>query len=285
MPEWTKEQQEAITDRDNNLLVAAAAGSGKTAVLVQRIIELILQDQVNIDEMLIVTFTQAAAGEMRERISRALLAELEMNESNGEYLRAQINLLNRASISTLHAFCKDVVRRYFHVIDISPNFRVGDATETDLMKLEALEELLENEYEKNSSDFLKLVEMFGGGRDDTPLQNLILRTYEFIQSKPDPLAWLQARAGDFKMDLAEFAHCPWLQSLTQQLQIELAGALNLFNEAWVKAGLPGGPFAYQTALQTDLEIVAKLVAALNDSLVAFYEQLQQVQHSTPGQSW
>ncbi len=280
MPEWTKEQQEAITDRDNNLLVAAAAGSGKTAVLVQRIIELILQDQVNIDEMLIVTFTQAAAGEMRERISRALLAELEMSEANGEYLRAQINLLNRASISTLHAFCKDVVRRYFHVIDISPNFRVGDATETDLMKLEALEELLENEYEKNSPDFLKLVEMFGGGRDDTPLQNLVLRTYEFIQSKPDPLAWLQARAGDFKMDLAEFAHCPWLQSLTRQLQIELTGALNLFNEAWVKAGLPMGPLAYQTALQTDLEIVAKLFAALNDSMAAFYEQLQQVRHPT-----
>lgn len=280
MQEWTKEQQDAIADRDNNLLVAAAAGSGKTAVLVQRIIQLILLDKVNIDEMLIVTFTQAAAGEMRERISQALLTELGKDDTNDEYLRAQINLLNRASISTLHAFCMDVVRRYFHVIDVSPNFRVGDTTEAALMQQEVLEELLENEYEKNSLDFLKLVEMFGGGRDDTPLQNLLLRTYEFIQSKPDPLAWLQARAVDFKLDLEEFAHCPWLQTLTHQLQMELAGALDLFSEALLKAELPGGPAAYQTALQIDLDTVAKLAAALNDSLFIFYEQLGRVQHTT-----
>jgi len=276
--EWTKEQEAAISDKKNNLLVAAAAGSGKTAVLVERIIQLILYDKVNIDEMLIVTFTQAAAGEMRERISRALLHELENTDTDGEYLRTQINLLNRASISTLHAFCMDVVRRYFHVIDISPNFRVGDATETALMKLETLEELLENEYEKSSPDFLKLVEMYGGGRDDTPLQNLVLRTYEFIQSKPDPLVWLQTKAGEFKLDPADFAHCPWLQNLTRHLQIELAGVADIFSEARLKAGLPGGPFAYQNALEIDLDITARLAAALNDSLASFYEQLQQVQH-------
>jgi len=280
MQKWTKEQEAAIADRDNNLLVAAAAGSGKTAVLVQRIIQLILEDKVNIDEMLIVTFTQAAAGEMRERISQALLTELEQDDAHGEFLRAQINLLNRASISTLHAFCMEVVRRYFHVLDISPNFRVGDSTETALMKLEVLEELLENEYEKNTPDFLKLVEMFGGGRDDTPLQNLILRTYEFIQSKPDPLAWLHTRAGDFKLDPEEFAQCQWVQSITHQLRIELAGVDDLFREARLKAELPGGPEAYQTALQIDLDTVAKLAAALNDSLASFYEQLSLVQHPT-----
>ena len=279
MREWTKEQNDAIQDRNNNLLVAAAAGSGKTAVLVERIIQLIVNDKVDIDRMLIVTFTQAAAGEMRERISSALLTELEKDCENDEYLRSQINLLNRASISTLHAFCMDVVKRYFHLIDIDPNFRIGDTTETAIMRLEALEELLENEYEKNASEFIKLVEMFGGGKDDTPLHDLILRTYNFIQSKPEPLSWLQARAGDFKLEAEEFIRCPWIQSLTQQLQIELSGVRDIFCEALKITDYPDGPAAYQTALTKDLETVGRLIQSLEDGLFAFYEQLSQVQYS------
>jgi len=278
MRKWTEEQQEAIRDRDKNLLVAAAAGSGKTAVLVERIIQLILQDKVNIDQMLIVTFTQAAAGEMRERISSTLLAQLEDNSENEEYLRSQINLLNRASISTLHAFCMDIVRRYFHMIDINPRFRVGDDTETAIIKAEVMEELFEQEYERNSADFLNLVEMFGGGKDDTPLQKLVLRTYEFIQSKPEPLAWLQERADDFKLDEDEFSKCPWMQSITRQLQIELAGVKAIFSEALEMTQLPQGPNAYQVALRSDLDIVKELIAALNNGILEFYEQLTQVKH-------
>ncbi len=279
MRKWTEEQRHAIDDRKNNLLVSAAAGSGKTAVLVERIIQLVLRDQVSIEEMLIVTFTQAAAGEMRERISLALLHELESNEADGEYLRSQINLLNRASISTLHAFCMDVLRRYFHVVDISPNFRVGDATETTLLKTEVLEELMENEYEKGSPDFLKLVEMYGGGRDDSPLQDLIARTYEFIQSQPDPLGWLEARTGDFRVEPGALDGSPWLRNITRHLQIELAGVAELLQEALDKTMLPGGPAAYQAALQSDLDTVAALQAALREGLPCFYERLQQVKHS------
>lgn len=278
MPKWTKEQQSAIEDRKKNLLVSAAAGSGKTAVLVERIIQLILRDQVNIDEMLIVTFTQAAAGEMRERISRALLHELEANDQNGEYLRSQINLLSRASISTLHAFCMDVVRRYFHVVDISPNFRVGDATETTLLKTEALEELLESEYEKGDADFLRLVEMYGGGRDDSPLQDLIARIYEFVQSKPDPLGWLQERTDDFNIEADDFADSIWCRKITRQLQIELAGVEELFEEALSKTRLPRGPISYEAALQSDISIAEGLKAALPESLQSFYERLKQVRH-------
>lgn len=278
MQEWTNEQEEAILDRGNNLLVSAAAGSGKTAVLVERIIRLIIQDQDSIEDMLIVTFTQAAAGEMRERISQALLKELARNDHRGEYLRAQINLLNRASISTLHAFCMEVVRRYFHVLDINPKFRVGDTTETGLMKLEVLEELLENEYEKHDPAFLRLVEMFGGGRDDSPLQDLVLRTYEFIQSKPDPLAWLHERAGDFKLEPEEFSCCSWLQSLTGQLRIELGGVLELLQEALAMASLPEGPGAYQPALRVDLDTVTNLAAALDVGLPEFYRELQRVEY-------
>ena len=134
MERWTKEQKNAIEARNSNLLVAAAAGSGKTAVLVERIIQLIIKDGINIDKLLIVTFTNAAAGEMRERINLALLEEVEKSDNNKEHLRKQVNMLSRSSISTLHSFCIDVVRRYFHLINIDPKFRIGDMTEISILK-------------------------------------------------------------------------------------------------------------------------------------------------------
>lgn len=283
MPNWTEDQRQAILDRDKDLLVAAAAGSGKTAVLVERIIQLMLLDKVNIDQMLIVTFTQAAAGEMRQRISAALLAQLEESAPNNDahleiFLRDQLNLLNRASISTLHAFCLEVVKRHFHVINIDPRFRIGDDTETTIMKTEIMEELFEEEYEQQSPGFLKLVEMFGGGKDDTPLQKLILRTYEFIQSKPEPLVWLQARVGDFNIEAENFSNCPWVQSVKSHLQIELRGAQAIFAEALELTQRPGGPSTYEKALQSDLEQVAQLQATLDEDIFSFYEQLTCLQH-------
>ena len=282
MREWTEEQENAITARNTNLLVAAAAGSGKTAVLVERIIQLIIKDKVDIDRMLVATFTHAAAGEMRERISAALLAELEKKDENEEYLRKQMNLLNRASINTLHAFCTDVVRKYFYLIDVDPNFRIGDTTETSIMKLEAIEELLESEYAKESPAFLNLVEMFGGGKDDAPLQKLVLQAYEFIQSKPNPLAWMETRAGDFNMTEEEFACCPWIESLTQQLRINLSGARDLFSEAVQITEMVQGPLAYQPALIDDVQTVEQLIKALGQGLPSLYEQLAEVQYSRLG---
>lgn len=178
---WTKYQESAITARKCNLLVAAAAGSGKTAVLVQRIIRLIIDDKVDLDKLLIVTFTNAAAAEMRERISAAIFKELE-KKNDSEHLRRQLNLLSRCSISTLHSFCIDVVKSHFHLINITPNFRIGDTRETALLKQEAIEELFEAEYEKASKQFLGLVEMFAGSKNDKPLQELVLKAYDFVQS-------------------------------------------------------------------------------------------------------
>ena len=150
---WTEAQQIAIIARDCYLLVAAAAGSGNTAVLVERIIILVLEDGVDIDRMLIVTFTQAAAGEMRERISNALQSELESNPENEQHLRRQLKLLNQASISTIHAFCTDVIRRYFHLVGIDPGFRISDSMESDLIKMETLEDFFEACYEKETDIF------------------------------------------------------------------------------------------------------------------------------------
>src|SRR5699024_9489732 len=141
MVKWTPEQQQAIYEKNNNILVAAAAGSGKTAVLVERIIEKILDenDPINIDELLVATFTNAAAEEMRQRIGAALENALHENPTS-YHLKRQLSLLQRASISTIHSFCMNVVRQYSYVIDLDPAFRIADEMEIDLLKHEVLDE-------------------------------------------------------------------------------------------------------------------------------------------------
>ena len=148
---WTNEQKEAIETRGCNLLVAAAAGAGKTAVLVERIIKMITDKNkaVDIDRLLVVTFTNAAAAEMRERICNAISREL-FNDPESKLLQRQLVLLNKARITTIHSFCLDVIRNYFHIIDLDPRFRVADETEAILLKNEAIEELFDKKYEEEN---------------------------------------------------------------------------------------------------------------------------------------
>ena len=201
MPEWTPQQQQAIEAQGSNLLVAASAGSGKTAVLVQRILHIIIDQKVDIDRLLVVTFTQAAAAEMRERISTALMETIE-KDGNDPHLRNQLLLLNHAQISTLHSFCNQIVRSYFHLIELDPRYRIADQTEAGLIKMEVMEELMEAQYEQNDPDFIELVEIFSTSRDDSPLRDLVLHIYDFIQSQPDPLNWLQEKTAMFMADKA-----------------------------------------------------------------------------------
>ena len=141
---WTEEQQQVIDSRNCNLLVAAAAGSGKTAVLVERIIKIITDKvtPVDIDSLLVVTFTNAAAAEMRERIGDAIGKALEENPED-EHLQNQLILLNKASITTIHSFCLEVIKSNFHKIDLDPNFRIGDETECSILKLDTMDEVFE----------------------------------------------------------------------------------------------------------------------------------------------
>jgi len=151
---WTKEQQKAIDTRKCNLLVAAAAGSGKTAVLVERIIKIITNEKepVDIDRLLVVTFTNAAASEMRERIGEAISKELDKNPDS-TLLQRQLTLLNRSNITTMHSFCLDVIKNNFHTIDLDPSFRIAEETEAILLKQELLQELMEDRYDKNDQGF------------------------------------------------------------------------------------------------------------------------------------
>ncbi|MGL5478263.1 MAG: UvrD-helicase domain-containing protein, partial [Clostridium sp.] len=167
---WTKEQKLAIDTRRCNLLVAAAAGSGKTAVLVERIIKIVTNEEnpVDIDRLLVVTFTSAAASEMRERIAFAITKALEENPSS-TVLQKQLTLLSRANITTMHSFCLDVIKNNFHTIDLDPAFRIGDETEGVLLKNEIIDELFEELYEIEDKEFLDLVEAYSSSRDDLRL--------------------------------------------------------------------------------------------------------------------
>ncbi|KUK81798.1 MAG: ATP-dependent helicase/nuclease subunit A, partial [Pelotomaculum thermopropionicum] len=249
---WTDEQKEAIYSRGGNLLVSAAAGAGKTTVLVERIIRLVTDpaQQVDIDRLLIVTFTNAAASEMRERIGRALAHEIS-NQPDSKHLRRQAALLNRACISTIHSFCLELLRGHFHRIELDPAFRVADETETALIQTEALEELFEQCYASGTDSlFTSLVDCYGGKRDDTNLQQMVLSVYKLARSTSRPQQWLAQLPDNFKLpqDTA-FDRLTWSVILQEALEIELAGIMVSLDAALRLSRHPGGPVVYSANLE------------------------------------
>lgn len=280
MVKWTKDQKKAIEERKCNLLISAAAGSGKTAVLVERIIQLLTQDKIDIDKLLIVTFTNAAAGEMRERIANAISKELEKKDSDKIHLRKQINLLNKASISTIHSFCIDVVRKNFHLINVDPNFRIGDITETSILKGESLEEIFEKEYKEENEEFVDLVERFGGNREDIPLQEMVLNLYEFIQSQPYPRKWLKEKVEEFNDIVGNLENNSWYKEIVNEMSISLNSAKEVFIEALDISKRPMGPYTYKEALEYDLIITDELIQASKISLEYFYSKLIDLKHKS-----
>ena len=223
---WTKEQEQAIYEKNTNILVAAAAGSGKTAVLVERIINKIINENIDIDKLLVVTFTNAAASEMRERVLNAIYEKLE-NDSENQNLQRQITLLNKASICTIDSFCLDVVRNHFYELDnVSPNFRIGDTTEIELLKQEIIEEIFEKKYEEEDKDFNTLINTYTSYRDDTPLKEIILKIYNYIQSNPFPEKWLNEKIEMFNLEEkneehSDFSNTVWGEELLKEVEEEL----------------------------------------------------------------
>ena len=275
---WTDEQLTAITARDCNLLVAAAAGAGKTAVLVERIIRRItdINSPVDVDRMLVVTFTKAAAAEMRERIGAAIARELNRNPGS-RHLHRQLTLLNRAAITTLHSFCLEVLRQYFYRLDLDPVFRVADDTEADLLRMEALEEILEGRYTAGDEGFLKLVDAYGGDRDDTKLQELVLKLYEFASSNPWPELWLQTMAENYRPgEHADIDALPWGKSVVEWVELQLQGLRTRLERALKLAAAPGGPEVYLSTLREDSVRVEELLRAAS-SWTALYKAFAGVQ--------
>ena len=189
---WTKEQEQVIRLRDRNILVSAAAGSGKTAVLVERILSM-LTDPVHpldVSRLLVVTFTKAAAAEMKERIRKAIETLLEEKGEN-PHLRQQATLIYSAQITTIDSFCQMVVREHFHRIDLDPGFRVADEGELKLLQQDVLDEMLEEEYAGGTDAFRRFVEAYAPGRNDRKLGEMILKLYTYSRSYPDPEEWLE----------------------------------------------------------------------------------------------
>ena len=201
---WTKEQRQVIDLRDRNILVSAAAGSGKTAVLVERIITMLTSgtQPVDVDHLLIVTFTEAAAAEMKERIRNAIECKLEAEPDN-EHLKQQATLIHNARITTIHSFCLSVVRDHFHAIDIDPGFRVGEEGELKLLRQDVLREVLEEKYQQKEQRFLDFTLAYGSGRNDKKIEELILKIYEYSRSYPDADRWIRDCVRSYQIDTLE----------------------------------------------------------------------------------
>ena len=224
--DWTKEQKDAIYKKNSNILVAAAAGSGKTAVLVERIIQKILKDGIDIDKLLIVTFTSAAASEMRERILEAIYKKIDEDPEN-ENLQKQIILLGRSNISTIHSFCLDVIRNNFFEIDLSSNFRIANEEEVLLLKQEVLEDLFEKLYESEDEDFGKLIDTYTGYKGDEPLKEIIFNIFNFIQNFPFPEEWLENNIEKFRPrnEERDFYATDWGKILLGEIKDEVVDSI------------------------------------------------------------
>ena len=254
---WTKEQEQVIKLRNRNILVSAAAGSGKTAVLVQRILEKVMDPDhpVDIDRLLIMTFTRAAAGEMRERIANALENALYENPDN-EHLQRQTTLIHTAQITTIDGFCAYVIRNYFHLIGLDPGYRTGEEGELKLLKEDVMKELLENYYAKDSGKFKYFIECYASGKTDDGIKELIYSLYNAAMSNPYPDSWLEKCIDCYRnTDLESIKVSEWMKLLWKNVAEDLDQAKTLIEEARELCFVPGGPYLYDDALGSDLLLI------------------------------
>ncbi|NLL78676.1 MAG: helicase-exonuclease AddAB subunit AddA [Clostridiales bacterium] len=272
---FTPEQQRVIDTRGKNILVSAAAGSGKTAVLVERIIQKITDREhpVDIDRLLIVTFTSAAAAQMRERIGLAIEERLYEDPEN-EHLQRQSALLHNAQITTIDSFCLFVVRNNFNDIGLDPAFRVGDEGEMRLLKQDTITELFEECFAQKGEAFSGLVEAFGKSGSEKPLAEQVLKLYEFAMSLPWPKEWLLERKSDYRMQsLEELEESCFMKGAWEEIQLLLEDALGILRKAIQICEEPSGPYMYGEMLDADVVMVEKLIRAAQSGMQSFYEEV------------
>lgn len=271
---WTEKQQQVIDSRNRNLLVSAAAGSGKTAVLVERIIQMISggDHPLDIDQLLVMTFTNAAAAEMRERIGAAVEKKLKEHPED-EHLWLQAALIPQAMITTIDSFCLNIIRNHFNSLDIDPSFRIGDEGELSLLRGDVMGEMLEACYEEGDEAFAGFVEHFGRGKSDKGIEDVILQAWQFSQSHPWPSLWLKACRRELdEENLKEMEKSPWMRFLfkdTARQMEELGGQLDTALEVCREEN---GPLAYEPMLMSDR---AKIQAIGTAACEGRYEQLYQ----------
>ena len=294
---FTKEQQETIDARNASILVSAAAGSGKTAVLVERIIQMVKDPvhPVDIDRLLVVTFTSAAAAQMRERISQALSDAVDEHPENA-HLTRQLTLIHHAQITTIDSFCLYLIRNHFDEIGLDPDFRVADEGEVRLLKRDVLDEMLEEYFARGAESsgedsatgdgsrpseaeegretgkgsetdgscagsFQEIVEYFSPQGNDKRLEEQLLSLYEFAMSYPWPEEWLQEHQKDYDVPEGGLDACPWVEKLKSYVKMQLSEAEQLLEQALSLCREPDGPYMYLDTLLEDQERVAELSRA------------------------
>lgn len=230
---WTTEQQQAIDIRDCNVLVSAAAGSGKTAVLTERIRKLIMDDAVSIENMLIVTFSNAAASEMKEKIIKALKKAAYADEDKDipydktEFLRRQISIAHNADISTFHSFAMNVIRKYFYKAGVEPGFAICDEARRSIIIDDVLDNLIESRFENDAEEFSEFMKNYSSVKNDKGVRSLILYVYGFIMSLPDPFEWLDNAVSNLEIDEDEFEKSFIYKALELDVKNDVLKALSL----------------------------------------------------------
>ena len=269
---FTKEQQAVIDARKCNILVSAAAGSGKTAVLVERIIKMIRED-TDIDHLLVVTFTKAAAAQMREKITAAIQESL-LEDPDNKHLQKQETLIHNAQITTIDSFCQYVLRNNFNTIGIDPSFHVGDDAEMRLLQEEVMTELLEEEYSlaaesqnlaekagstEESSDFLYCMDYFGTGSSDKKVEEYILALYRFAMSMPWPEDWINERAGDYAIGKCDFNELDFVKGCVSKAKLIINGMLQNLETAEAVCCESDGPYPYGPTVESDKASIEALL--------------------------
>ncbi|UMZ74075.1 helicase-exonuclease AddAB subunit AddA [Natranaerofaba carboxydovora] len=285
---WSDTQMKIIGSKNENVLVSAGAGAGKTAVLVEKIVRRVADEAnpLNVDEILVVTFTEKAALEMKERISKSLTEKL-INDPSNKRIKAQLQLINKANISTIHSFCNELLRKYFYMLELDPDFGIAGDQEVELIKDEVLEGYLEEMYEKesdnetskevNSDTFFRLVDYYGGSLDDSNLKQMILSLHEFSRSHPDPEKWLNDVGEYFSMEgVSSLSDSKYFEDIVEILEEKVEKIIKALERAIDRANLPGGPYQYYERLEEELTTACGLKEKLNDNDTKNWDKLRSI---------
>lgn len=260
---WTSDQRTIIDARNCNILVSAAAGSGKTAVLVERILQRIVdkKEPVNVDQFLVVTFTKAAAAQMKERLRRRLEKELESQPDN-EHLQRQIGLISSAHISTIHSFCNYVIQNYFHRIGLDPSFRQGTQTEIDLIRTEVFTKILEEEYEEGKDDFVDLADMSELNRRDEGIEVMVNHLYQQAMAQPFPMQFLDKMERFLIVETKEeWEQSDMVRCVMQEAKEIIGDIVREQQEVYRLCMGAGGPRYYETQVLEIGDYCEQLLAA------------------------
>ncbi|MBU9673569.1 helicase-exonuclease AddAB subunit AddA [Planococcus sp. CP5-4] len=276
---WTDEQWRAIWAKGQDMLVSAAAGSGKTAVLINRMIEKVLdeQDPISVDELLVVTFTNASAAEMRHRMSAALEQAVTAHPES-VHLKKQLRLINKAQISTLHSFCLQVVKQYAYLLEIDPGFRIAGDTEAALLRDDVMEAVLESAYEgERREKAYRLADSFTSDRSDQAMEILLGKLYDYSRVHPEPETWLEQLPKLYDVpEHSTIDELPFMEDLKMTIRHSFEAALDLLDEGWELATRTDGPHVLEENFRMDATLIRAALDALDESWASLHSYARNI---------